>query len=79
MVFNEQRFSCEGCPCLNSDYEQGSSCNLGYDCDLKWNDKKELHSTSADCELVSVIFKDGIFVRSEKTEWTDLHPNRWDG
>ena len=31
---------CSGCPCLNSDYESGGSCNLGYDTDLHWFDKK---------------------------------------
>lgn len=78
MIFNEQRFSCSSCPCLNNDYEYGPSCNLGYDCDSRWNEKKELHSTSKNCELISVNFKEGIFIRSEKSNWTDIHPNGWD-
>lgn len=28
---------CKGCPCINSDYEQGSSCNLGF-----WNDNEQV-------------------------------------
>jgi len=27
---------CQGCPCLNSDYEQGSYCNLDFSTDLEW-------------------------------------------
>lgn len=27
---------CDGCPCLNNDYEQGSECNLGYTTNLFW-------------------------------------------
>jgi len=30
---------CTGCPCLNSDYEYGSACNLGFLSELVWVDK----------------------------------------
>ena len=31
---------CDKCPCLNTDYEAGSSCNLGYVTDLLDEDFK---------------------------------------
>ena len=34
--------NCDGCPCLNNDYEYGGSCNLEYDCDLRWFNKNGL-------------------------------------
>jgi hypothetical protein len=77
MDFNESRFSCEGCPCLNIDYEQGQSCNLGYDCELRWDENKELQKTSLDCKLVAVTYKDGVFYRSDKFNYTPKHPEHW--
>ena len=35
----DERF-CEGCPCMNVDYEQGSNCNLGYDFHDCWHNNK---------------------------------------
>lgn len=29
IVFKDPRY-CDGCPCQNSDLEDGASCNLGY-------------------------------------------------
>ena len=31
---------CDKCPCLNTDYEDGEGCNLGYGTNLIWFDKK---------------------------------------
>ena len=33
-------FVCDECPCLNSDIENGSDCNLRYTTSLKWVDRK---------------------------------------
>ena len=53
--------NCNKCPCLNQDYEQGGSCNLGYDTDLEWYrksdmvviaDTPEMRSHQKDFELV---------------------------
>ena len=52
--------SCGRCPCLNSDYEQGADCNLGFDSYLRWfiiNGNPELIQCSKDCGLWVVEYK----------------------
>ena len=52
---------CDGCPCLNSDYESGSSCNLGYDTKyVKYeeNGKIDWDDFSHNCQLTEVIAQD---------------------
>ncbi len=52
--------NCEKCPCLNSDYEQGASCNLGY----KTNYDKFLSDwvqISYDCELKEITYGQSIY------------------
>jgi hypothetical protein len=77
MIFDELRFDCTGCPCLNNDYEQGASCNLEYDCSSRWSQNGELYDTSENCKLVSVNFEGGNFLRSEKKKYTKIHPMSW--
>jgi hypothetical protein len=43
--------NCEGCPCMSTDYEHGSSCNLGYDCQLRWFDKKNGNETADTADM----------------------------
>jgi len=52
---------CDSCPCQNSDYENGSDCNLGYSCWLssfnvggKW----ESSYYSDDCKLHNISYGD---------------------
>jgi len=55
---------CDGCPCLNSDSESGSSCNLGYDTEYikyKENGKIDWDDFSCNCQLTEVISKDNKF------------------
>lgn len=33
--------NCKECPCLNTDYESGSWCNLRYETDLEWLRKSD--------------------------------------
>ena len=77
MEFTEERFSCENCPCLNNDYEKGESCNLGFDCDSRWNEKKQMMYTSNNCGLKIIKYNKGIFRRSKKYKWTNIHPSKW--
>ena len=47
---------CDGCPCRNSDYEQGSSCNLDYDADYRQlKVDGEWHECSTNCELDHIL------------------------
>lgn len=57
---------CDECPCLNNDYEQGSSCNLGYPEDSYWTNKGELVEASTDCQLLQVITSEQNFEPTEK-------------
>lgn len=53
---------CDTCPCLNTDYESGATCNLGYTSELIWvhksdfmvevADTTEMRSHQSDFELV---------------------------
>ena len=83
MIFKDQCYSCNGCPCLNTDGEEGGSCNLGYECRLRWNEQRGLSYTSKDCGLISVKYvgSHGIeeeFVCSGIDGYTVTHPDRWD-
>lgn len=52
---------CNGCPCLNNDYEQGFSCNLGFDSDLHWfiiKGKSELIQAATNCGLKNLEYVD---------------------
>ena len=60
---------CDGCPCLNNDYEQGSSCNLDYATDLVWvkkdtrdivEDNEEMRSHQKDFDLINASFNCGL-------------------
>ncbi len=44
---------CDNCPCLNTDYESGSSCNLEYETDLFWFSKKDNQITEDNPEMRS--------------------------
>lgn len=47
---------CSNCPCLNNDYEYGSSCNLGYNTDSLWLKEDDLRDVSSNCFLDSIIY-----------------------
>lgn len=49
---------CDGCPCLNDDYEQGCSCNLNYNTDYFRVDKNEriFKQLSPDCGLENIKY-----------------------
>jgi len=65
--------NCNDCPCLNNDYEQGSSCNLAYGADLYWT-KFDLISASPDCGLEIVKHSRGeyrpikVMARKKRTD-----------
>lgn len=48
---------CKGCPCVNSDYESDTSCNIGYDLQYIGNGVM----IADDCELESVKWSVGEF------------------
>lgn len=56
---------CDDCPVLNTDYEQGSECNLGADTELLWTPRGKLVHASRNCELVGIFSREGEF-RPEK-------------
>jgi len=69
--------NCEDCPCKNSDYEQGSDCNLNYEIDLYWTEsgsKPDLINASFVCELEFVKYKGGeyrpqkVMARKKRTD-----------
>jgi hypothetical protein len=45
---------CDGCPCLNTDYEEGSTCNLEFDSDYYPTTTKGALHLSPDCDLIEV-------------------------
>ena len=49
---------CDGCPCLNTDYESGNECNLSFNIKYIKLNNKEWKTVSYDCELVSITTKD---------------------
>ena len=64
------RVICNDCPCLNSDQEYGSECNLGYETDYLELAKGKWRTISDGCQLREISFsdKDGvpfIFVPTE--------------
>jgi hypothetical protein len=78
VIFDELGYSCENCPCINSDCDYGYTCNLGYTTDLFWGVDRQLGHMSKDCKLVSVRTDCFIFRRSKKMKWTHIHPDNWD-
>jgi len=75
-VFVEKTI-CDDCPCLNSDDEYGTDCNLGYDVTHDWTKDKYLCTCSSECNLEVVKFAGGYFRPTRKELVTDLHPMRW--
>lgn len=73
----KEKTDCSDCPCLNRDYEQGGSCNMGYDTDSEWTMDKNLIYCSNNCELEIIKYKGGSFVPSSKTKVVDIHPDNW--
>ena len=49
---------CDGCPCLNIDYEYGESCNLGYNGNFYQIKDGDVRAVSSDCKLVTIITTD---------------------
>ena len=81
--FNISVFSCKGCPCLNNDYESGSSCNLEFECDLYWTKEGDLIYASTNCNLTCVQWvndkRAGFeFIKNEPEMVTKIHPNHWE-
>lgn len=62
---SKMRFvDCDGCPCLNNDYEQGSECNLGYETDyiLVNEETRKYKHVSPNCELIELKYNGGIIL-----------------
>ncbi len=47
---------CDGCPCLNEDYEYGSHCNLGYDAAYERFKNGQWHDFSRNCQLEGIAY-----------------------
>lgn len=56
---DEGMINCDGCPCLNRDYEQGCDCNLGYKSEYQEIQKGMWHYVSSNCQLVEITTKSG--------------------
>lgn len=56
---SEYLIDCQGCPCLNSDYEQGCDCNLGYHTQYGKLSDGNWHQFSEDCGLTGIRYKGG--------------------
>lgn len=63
---------CYGCPCLNNDYEEGSTCNLGADVEYRWfsdegapRGMRLLTVTSDPCPLLKQLPTPGKVLDSE--------------
>lgn len=41
---------CDGCPCLNNDYENGNSCNMGYWDGIEYDYFKWLNSKTGELQ-----------------------------
>ena len=66
---------CDGCPCLNSDYEQGSECNLGYDSQYRrLKVDGDWHDCSTNCGLQHIAFKNGTYVPPQEVWDTEEDP-----
>ena len=52
---------CDHCPCLNSDIEEGSWCNLGFEAQYTKCSDGRWKTISKDCELISIKTKDDEF------------------
>lgn len=70
---------CDDCPCCNFDYEEGRTCNLGYNTRLIWVhktdqtqeiiDDKDMRSHQQDFDLINAS-DDCQLVKIETTEKT---------
>ena len=54
----EKKVFCTDCPCRNTDYEQGSTCNVGSDIEFKKIGDEFFH-ISDDCILDVIRYADG--------------------
>ena len=45
---------CNICPCMNTDVEDGSWCNLDYSCEFYWTPDGGLIDGSEDCGLMFI-------------------------
>jgi len=51
---------CDDCPCENTDYENGSTCNIsGEDLDSKRGTNDKWYTISKDCRLKEITTTDG--------------------
>ena len=57
---------CDGCPCLNNDFEAGSECNLDYEIKYIEIKKGEWKKISHNCKL-EFIRDDGKDIFPEKS------------
>lgn len=72
--------SCDGYPCLNSDYERGSDCNLGYFSDyVRLVGKDEGETISNDCELDFIMFgtNQTFFPKEIRSAYGKVASSRW--
>jgi len=80
-TLSEEKFvdatDCSKCPCLNNDYENGSSCNLGCRTDILWTKGKEMVTCSVNCWLSEVVTHKGDFTPHKHIQAINLHPNKW--
>lgn len=70
---------CDGCPCLNIDYEQGCDCNLGYEQNyvLVQEEPREFKHISPNCELVEIKYKDGVIHPEVSAQQPLVLDRRW--
>ena len=59
---------CDECPCHNSDYEQGSWCNLDFQEDHGWTTELKLICCSTDCKLEVIKHSDVEFRKPAAVE-----------
>ncbi len=59
---------CNNCPCLNNDYEQGESCNLGYTTDYVELKIKGYAHVSTNCKLSHIKHGDSSYSPCDTTD-----------
>ena len=69
-----EKIVCDNCPCLNSDQEEGTSCNLGYDIypESKQIGNGHIYDISNNCGLEQISYyeieeNNGITSKIKKT------------
>jgi hypothetical protein len=76
-IFQEY-FDCSDCPCKNTDYEYGDSCNLGCDVTYVWNMcDRRLIAGSLNCTLILVEWGALKIYQPKKTMATEVRPEKW--